>query len=396
MNVLVTDGDTRASLAIVRSLGRRGHQVTVGAQKHPCLASSSRYCSSRVTYSDPAKDIEGFLRHLAEAIHANRVDVILPVTDITTLTVTQHRARFEDFSRIPFASSEVLRVAASKDKICRLAEELGVPIPRTCVLDDKLSLSSMREKLLFPIVVKPARSSMWSKDGRVSTNIMYVHDRGELEHAISSRDSREFPILLQERVNGPGIGVFVCYNRGEIIAAFGHKRLREKPPSGGVSTLRESVPIHPAALEYTRRLLNHLEWHGVAMVEFKLDQLHGIPRLMEINGRFWGSLQLAIDSGIDFPAILIESVHNDCVAPKLEYRLGVKTRWFVGDLDALIMVMLKKRKNLDLPQGFPSRVKYLRSFLKLWEKDMHYEVESLSDIKPWVYEISRWVCDGAT
>ena len=40
------------------------------------------------------------------------------------------------------------------------------------------------------------------------------------------------------------------------------------------------------------------------MVEFKLDARDGVAKLMEINGRFWGSLQLAVDAGVDFPAIL--------------------------------------------------------------------------------------------
>ena len=109
-------------------------------------------------------------------------------------------------------------------------------------------------------------------------------------------------MLLQERIEGPGVGVFVCCDRGEPVALFAHRRLREKPPSGGVSVLCESAAARSdRRATSATRLLQALDWRGVAMVEFKRDLRDGSLRLMEINGRFWGSLQLAIDAGVEFP-----------------------------------------------------------------------------------------------
>jgi carbamoylphosphate synthase large subunit len=50
-------------------------------------------------------------------------------------------------------------------------------------------------------------------------------------------------------------------------------------------------------------LLKALKWHGVAMVEFRLRP-DGTPVFLEVNGRFWTSLALAVHAGADFPVLL--------------------------------------------------------------------------------------------
>ena len=132
-----------------------------------------------------------------------------------------------------------------------------------------------------------------------------VGARWELSAALNRLPREAFPVLIQERIVGAGLGVFLLRHAGRTEAAFAHRRLREKPPSGGVSVLAEAVELPPALLERAERLLDCFGWNGVAMVEFKEDAATGEPVLMEVNGRFWGSLQLAIDSGVDFPSRLV-------------------------------------------------------------------------------------------
>ena len=82
-----------------------------------------------------------------------------------------------------------------------------------------------------------------------------------------------------------------------------HRRIRERLVMGGPSTCAESV-YDSKLLDYGLRVLKNLKWHGVAMVEFKKDSIDGEFKLMEINPKFWGSLDLAIASGVDFPYLL--------------------------------------------------------------------------------------------
>jgi predicted ATP-grasp superfamily ATP-dependent carboligase len=391
VRVLVTDGDNRASLAITRSLGRRGHAVFVAERVHPSLAGVSRYCTDTITYSDPATRPQEFVEDLAEAVRAREIEVLIPVSDITTLSVAQHRHSAFSSCKVPFPDFPFIEHAASKARLLNQAESLGVPTPISLVLEHPADLDKLSLPFPFPVVIKPDRSRVPTDYGWLSTSVSYANSLDALRRDIYERDPREFPLLLQERIHGPGIGVFMCCLEGTPVAVFSHRRLREKPPSGGVSVLRESIAVNPSARSYAARLLADLHWTGVAMVEFKLDQRDKIPKLMEINGRFWGSLQLAIDAGIDFPSLLLDILQDQSPPPVLEPRLGVKSRWFWGDVDSLLMVLLKSHDSLGLPPDHPGRIRTLLDFLVLWGKDLNYEVLSRKDIRPWLLETRRWL-----
>ena len=389
MNVLVTDGDTRAALAITRSLGRKGHRIVVGEKTHPSLASVSRYCSEGWMYPDPLKRPADFLDDLLRTVKEKRIDVLLPVTEITTGLATENAGRIAGSCRLPFPRNDAFRTASNKLEILRLAERLGVPVPATRVLYEKGVDAVNIAGLSYPVVVKPHRSRILTVNGWQAAGVSYARDPAELFDLLGKKGSWEYPILLQERITGPGIGVFVCYQNGELVSLFGHRRIREKPPSGGVSVLRESVPVSPQARAYTVTLLDHLKWNGVAMVEFKLDARDGIPKLMEINGRFWGSLQLAMDAGVDFPEILMRIAKGETVEPVFNYKLGVRTRWLWGDVDSLLMVLFKNRTSLHLPKDHPGRIRAIFDFLRFFEKDLHYEIESRDDLRPSLHELSQ-------
>jgi predicted ATP-grasp superfamily ATP-dependent carboligase len=165
------------------------------------------------------------------------------------------------------------------------------------------------------------------------------------------------PSLIQRRVIGEGQGLFVLMQEGTPLGMFAHRRVRERPPSGGVSVLRESIALPKSMVEATLKLLQGVKWHGVAMVEFKVDAATQRPVLMEINGRFWGSLQLAVDAGVNFPLHLLNMAMGVCeTIPENGYRVGVKSRWLLGDLDQLVMRIRKSDRALNLPPGAPSRL----------------------------------------
>lgn len=392
MRILVTDGNTRAALAITRSLGRAGHEVRVGANTLDSLAGASRHCRARVCYPDPDRYGQAFVDFIGDYVAHEAVDVLLPVTDITTLTIDAHRARMPPGCALPFPDLDTVRTVADKAAMMALAEKLGVDIPRTLTLGSAADPAASAQSLDFPLVIKPCKSRVATETGWIYTAVSYAHDAAELQRLLGNLDPRVFPVLLQEKIVGPGMGVFICANRGRVLAGFAHQRLREKPPSGGVSVLRESVALDPLAFEFSARLLEELKWDGVAMVEFKRDVRDGRPKLMEINGRFWGSLQLAIDAGVDFPRLLIDSLERLPEQPQLDYRTGVRTRWLWGDIDALMLRLFRPAAQLDLPPGAVSKARYLRDFLASFiDPATRLEVERLSDLGPAVYESLDWL-----
>jgi predicted ATP-grasp superfamily ATP-dependent carboligase len=319
----------------------------------------------------------------------HEVELLLPMTEISTLLLTAARDQLPANCRLPFPASDAVATAADKAAVLRLAAAIGVPTPKTREIESIEEGTRLAASFEYPVVLKSGRSRVWNGREWLSTTVCYAQDAADLGTRLAAMPREIFPVLAQERIDGPGVGVFLCCHEGRVIANFAHRRLREKPPSGGQSVLCESVAVEPAAVQYAARLLERLRWEGVAMVEFKRDLRDGTLRLMEINGRFWGSLQLAIDAGVDFPNLLVALRQGQAPAQPPAYQLGVRSRWLWGDVDALIAVLRKSRAELNLPTSHPGKLRTLLSFLLPWRPGMRYEMERLDDLGPWWLETKR-------
>jgi predicted ATP-grasp superfamily ATP-dependent carboligase len=221
--------------------------------------------------------------------------------------------------------------------------------------------------------------------------VAHVRDAAALRAALDALPEGAYPVLLQERIVGPGVGIFLLLWEDEVVAAFSHRRIREKPPSGGVSVYRESHPLDPALLERSVALLRAFGWRGVAMVEYKVDAASGTPYIMEINGRFWGSLQLALDAGVDFPALLLEAAAGRKPRPVLGYRTGVRLRWTWGEVDHLLARARRSREELALTEDEPGLGGAVARFLAAFGPGSRDEVFRPSDPLPALRETLDWL-----
>jgi hypothetical protein len=154
--------------------------------------------------------------------------------------------------------------------------------------------------------------------------------------------------------------------------------------------LCESVELDPELLDHAMRLLGPLGWHGVAMMEFKQDLRTGQSFLMEVNGRFWGSLQLAIDAGVDFPYLSCQLALGETIAPPIDYTIGVKSRWLLGDLDHLLIRLFHKHGDQDLPEGSPSRARAIVDFLQPLAPRTRHDVIDGDDPRPFRHEARHY------
>lgn len=125
------------------------------------------------------------------------------------------------------------------------------------------------------------------------------------------------------------------------------------------------------------------------MIEYKVDAESGVPYLMEINGRFWGSLQLAIDAGVDFPRLLLECAEDRAPLAPAPYRVGVRSRWFWGTIDHLVA-----RRHPSAHEG-TSVLRVLRDLLAFWKPNDREEIFCLDDPRPFLRETLQWLLPQA-
>lgn len=389
--VIVTDGNERSALAVTRSLGRRGIPVFVGAETSSSLAGMSRYCRESFVYPSFWADPEEFRACLLDRAKRWGVRVVFPMTDLAIEILGESEQRFGSLIVLPIPSLDQYRALSNKYQLMESAKRLEVPIPDTLFVPDGDVERVLPQISRWPIVIKPGRSLIKVGGHWQKTSILYARDADELKRLYREVGCLKEPSLLQTRVVGEGQGVFGLFDRGKPVALFAHRRLRERPPSGGVSVLRESMALRQPITEYALRIVQSAQWHGVAMVEFKVDADSGVPYLMEVNGRFWGSLQLAIDAGVDFPWMLYQLGEAGAVQHHGgPYEVGVRSRWWIGDLDHILLRLRKSESELSLPPGSPSKGETIKSFFRIWDAKTKSEVFRLSDLRPGLYELATY------
>jgi predicted ATP-grasp superfamily ATP-dependent carboligase len=268
------------------------------------------------------------------------------------------------FALPPSASYET---AGEKARTAVAARALGIATPREMLVPDVAAARRAFGVLGSPMVLKSAR-----EEGVKA--LRYVRTDAGLEAAFDEvRALASGPVLAQECVGGDGFGFSALYWHGRRVRHCMHRRVREWPPSGGTSACAESLPDCPELERAGTVLLDQLQWHGVAMVEFKGEPTREGLRLMEINAKFWGSHDLALAAGVDFPGDLVELLEGGDLPAQPPVR-RVRFAWPLGgDL----------WHGLFRPSSLPA---------VLWDAVSPGVARSfrLSDPAPHLWELAQW------
>lgn len=338
--VLLTDGAMKHTLAAVRALGVRGLKVTVVDESPLAESFYSKYCHGRRLVSRGTQP-EEYVLELRNILEETPHDVLLPIGWRSNYTVAQYRHHLDGIVALALPDFESMKIAATKDLSMEFAERHGILVPKTIrlrVIDD---LQRAAELIGYPLVIKGS-----TEGGKV----VYARDFKDLQAAYDILHY-DRPIA-QQWIQGNGVGFFAAYSHGNCIAQFMHKRVREYPRSGGPSTAAR-VFYSSKLVRQGRALLDALNWHGVAMVEFKHSTTDGEFYLMEINPKFWGSLELSMHAGLDFAYIAYcIALDKASSVPRSIYRKDACFRWpFPGDF----LCSLESRELLQFLKRFMDR-----------------------------------------
>jgi protein-tyrosine-phosphatase len=336
---LILDADYAAGIESAQSLGRAGVEVHAACPASDALILHSRRCAHGHIQPEHPDAILPWVDTLDQRFN---FDLIVPSTE-RSLMAFANSSGYEDlYSKAVLPPRESLQLAIDKDRVWQLAQSLAVPVPP--------SVTARADSIPplpfgFPVAVKPVRSKQIQGDNLLDLRVSYAHTAEEMRDTLSALPA--FSFQVQSLVRGVGVGIELLFDRGRVVRYFAHRRVHELPLTGGGSSYRVSITPPQQLLAHSIALLEALRWHGVAMVEWKVDS-EGKAYLIEINARLWGSLGLAIDAGVDFPRDLLALATGDPLPPQTMYRVGYYTRNLTRDLDWQIANLRADRSNPQL------------------------------------------------
>ncbi|AMV27710.1 Low molecular weight protein-tyrosine-phosphatase wzb [Gemmata sp. SH-PL17] len=318
-------------IAVIRSLGRGNIEVHIGNPSPQNPARASRYVSA--IHDIPAyspDQCHRWIKAVQAIMTREQFDLVIPCSDPTQIPLQQHRKELEPHGKIYLLDDAVFKTITNKISVNSLARKAGVQLPREMVIHSANEAPLIKDSFKIPIVLKPTSSFDSNHIGERRT-VQKIYSYDKLDSAIAKMLNYG-PVTIQENFIGCGVGVEFLLNQGKPLLEFQHIRLHE-PLHGGGSYYRKGMAVTPHLREAALAILGQLKYTGVAMAEFKINLATGNWIFIEINGRFWGSLPLAIASGADFPLALFKLIVDQQTEHNTSYRTGLCCRYWTGDFN---------------------------------------------------------------
>jgi hypothetical protein len=325
-HVLVPEAQAIGSIAVIRSLGRAGHFVHACATDADALGLMSKYAGASTLCPDYQS--QDFLPWLREYVQKQNICTIIPSEGLLLAL----RSVFDEFStRLPVPQrSDIVYAGMSKFDLFNILVNQSDPVvaehlPPTILVTDMSRLPRLEDlaKLGTTLFIKV--DGVYAIDPDSGGTVYKCTSALEALKRLKQLAGQFRKALVQGYVSGQGVGAFFLIWEGKLIAEFMHKRLHEVPYTGGVSSYRASW-FHREIYDDALRKIKRLGWEGVAMMEYRWDARTKRYFLMEMNGRFWGSLHLALYAGVDFPKLLVDAFHGRTHSDGMEFTQNVYCR----------------------------------------------------------------------
>lgn len=356
MNVLVTDAGYKHTLGIVRGLGKENIDVFALASNTDDISLKSKFIKKYILIEDLQ------ISPIKEFCKQNSIDLILPVSSKSVKFFSKNRDEFISTQLMSLPTKENLEIANTKKLTYDFCKTLNINVPNTFYPDSINDISNIGKEITFPCVIK----GLYEVGGG---QVAYVHNPDDLKVIyekfceLNNIGNNESLPMIQQYIKGNGVGFFGLYQNGKYIKSYQHERIRENPPEGGASVCAKTI-FDEKLFKLGSTILNQLAWNGVAMVEFKKTK-EGELFLMEINAKFWGSHDLCIACGANFPKSIIQLATKKDIDDV--YKKNLKYQWPL---------------NGDVSSSLNSPKRLLRVLMDIINPKVKNNLHIISDPKP--------------
>jgi len=373
MAVLITDGTYKNALAILRALAANDIEVYSSSTKKKSVSFYSKYCKKRFVYSNPAYHPEKFKKEMLSIVKNYDIDVLMPVGIATTALLAQEKSELEKYTRVPIADYKDFAKAHDKQISNDIARDNKVPVPLTYTPTTETELKKHLKELGLPVMLKARKGTGIFSLARTKSQALKIwRDYEKKSKETTSIGITDYLPVVQEYLPGEIIDVLFVFNKGQVRGLLTQKRFLTLPPEGGVGALNITVN-EPQTARHAVNLMKALNWHGVGMAEFKRDA-KGVPKLIEINPKFWGTSEVSIAAEMNFPHMLYKIAIDGDIKPKFNFLYPKKFGWPVP-------MGVKQIMESDTP------IESLKEYLKLFAETNSHDIRLLSDPKPFSFQL---------
>jgi predicted ATP-grasp superfamily ATP-dependent carboligase len=377
---LLPTGREAATYACVRSLAARDVEPVVASEKSNVPAMASRFVERTASLPDPREDLLAYRDALLALAGRPEVETIFPIRPEDGYVLSRYADAFAEHVSLVVPSLARLETVHDRLALAEAAAAADVPAPRTRSLHEVEDWSGRSVvKSRYNVLADAYLPDQSPEDADVVKEIEHVPpgEEPDLDALVEAFD--HVPIVQEFVPNDGEFMVAALYDRGEPVATFQHRQIRGDSYTGGGGVYRRS--IHDTELEsVARSLLEELEWHGLACIEYMRDERTGEFVLTEINPRFWQSLPATTRAGADFPLYywLMATGNDDAIDPS--YETGLGSHLLHGELGHLASVRTDDSPHVDRPSLAGTALDVAASCLT----DPHFDYLRLDDPAPFL------------
>ena len=332
LRILVTDGEYKHAISLIKNIKKSYPNADIFAQ----------VSASQLIKFIPSKRIcTPIIGSFKQVIDGYNFDIIVPVSGSAVKL-----ASTLSLNSILLSSQELVNQLLNKEYLGRIVADYGIHYPKTSIFNPQ-----NKQNNDYPFIVKTADETQ----EKIET--IYINNQTDLlnhQNELSRLHNKGVNLIKQQLIKGEARGYFAICNKGDIICEFMHQRVRQIPHTGGSSTAAKSINDEKLAL-LCRDFLTDIKWSGPIMLEFLYDPMYEHYYLIEINPKFWGSLDLAHQSGVDFGAALISTILQDGLYQKQNW----KEKTVCWPLDGDIVTIVKSKKYAGISLYFNEQTKLI-------------------------------------
>ncbi|MFC7096837.1 carboxylate--amine ligase [Halobaculum marinum] len=346
---LIPTGHDASTYTCLRSLARQGIGAVVASEKQGVPAAASRYCDESVSLPDPRANLLTYRDALLALAERDDIRTIIPVRPEDCYVLSRYEEQFAEHVSLVVPTMAQLERVHDRLQLAEAAEAAGVPVPETRRLSE---VDDWEPELLIKSRYNVLADAYLDELGPEAMDVVkHIYHVGAGERPDLDRIEREMrhEPIVQEFVHTDGEFMFTgLYDRGDPLATFQHRQIRGNSYTGGGGVYRRSI-YDPELERVGRALLDELDWHGLACIEYMRDADTGEYVLTEINPRMWQSLPSTVRAGADYPYYYWLAATGRSDEIENDYEIGVGTHMIRGELGYLMSVLTEDSPHIPRP-----------------------------------------------